>query len=64
MPEILDEYYNKRVQVKKELGKLRRQYSKDKDPATKVKIDQLDSKQLCIKIFIKRGYINSIETQF
>ena len=56
MPEILDEYYNKRVEVKKELGKLKRQYSKQKDPATKVKIDQLDSKQLCIKIFINSIY--------
>jgi DNA polymerase elongation subunit (family B) len=56
MPEILDEYYNKRVEVKKELGRLRRQYSKEKDPAVKVKIDQLDSKQLCIKIFINSIY--------
>lgn len=56
MPEILDEYYNKRVKVKKELNKLRKQYSKDKDPATKVKMDQLDAKQLCIKIFINSIY--------
>ena len=56
MPEILDEYYGKRVQIKKELGKLRREYSKTKDPKTKVKIDQLDSKQLCIKIFINSIY--------
>ena len=56
MPEILDEYYNKRVEVKKELNKLRKQYSKEKDPATKVKMDQLDAKQLCIKIFINSIY--------
>ena len=56
MPEILDEYYAKRVEIKKELGKLRREYSKSKDPKTKVKIDQLDSKQLCIKIFINSIY--------
>ena len=56
MPEILDEYYGKRVKIKKELGKLRREYSKTKDPKTKVKIDQLDSKQLCIKIFINSIY--------
>jgi len=56
MPEILDEYYGKRVQIKKELGKLRREYSRTKDPKTKVKIDQLDSKQLCIKIFINSIY--------
>lgn len=56
MPEILDEYYSKRVEIKKELNKLRLQYSKTKDPKTKVKIDQLDSKQLCIKIFINSIY--------
>ena len=56
MPEILDEYYNKRVEVKRELTALKRAYSKNKDKATKVKIDQLDAKQLCIKIFINSIY--------
>ena len=56
MPEILDEYYSKRVEIKKELTALKRAYSKNKNKATKVKIDQLDSKQLCIKIFINSIY--------
>lgn len=56
MPEILDEYYNKRVEVKKELNVLRHAYSKTKDQVTKVKMDQLDAKQLCIKIFINSIY--------
>ena len=56
MPEILDEYYSKRVEIKKELTALKRSYSKNKNKATKVKIDQLDSKQLCIKIFINSIY--------
>ena len=56
MPEILDEYYSKRVEIKKELTALKRSYAKNKNKATKVKIDQLDSKQLCIKIFINSVY--------
>lgn len=56
MPEILDEYYSKRVEIKKELTALKHAYSKNKNKATKVKIDQLDSKQLCIKIFINSIY--------
>lgn len=56
MPEILDEYYSKRVEIKKELTALKHVYSKNKNKATKVKIDQLDSKQLCIKIFINSIY--------
>lgn len=56
MPEILDEYYSKRVEIKKELTTLKHEYSKNKNKSTKVKIDQLDSKQLCIKIFINSIY--------
>jgi len=58
MPEILDYYYKKRVEVKNELGKLKREYanSVDKDRNLKFKIDQLDAKQLCIKVFINSIY--------
>ena len=56
MPEILDEYYNKRVEVKKILTKLKHEYAANPTPALKVRIDQLDSKQLCIKIFINSIY--------
>ena len=56
MPDILDFYYNKRVEVKNELGKLKRKYHKDKNEELKFKIDQLDAKQLCIKVFINSIY--------
>ena len=56
MPTILDFYYSKRVEVKKELNMLKKQYSVTKDKAIKTKIDQLDSKQLCIKVFINSIY--------
>jgi len=56
MPTILDFYYSKRVEVKKELNMLKKQYSITKDKAIKTKIDQLDSKQLCIKVFINSIY--------
>ena len=56
MPTILDFYYKKRVEVKKELNILKREYANNKDKATKTKIDQLDSKQLCIKVFINSIY--------
>ena len=56
MPEILDFYYNKRVEVKKELGKLKREYLNTKNKDLKFKIEQLDAKQLCIKVFINSIY--------
>jgi DNA polymerase elongation subunit (family B) len=56
MPEILDYYYNKRVDVKKELGKLRKKYLKNKNQKLKFQIEQLDAKQLCIKVLINSIY--------
>ena len=56
MPEILDYYYGKRVEIKKELGKYKREYSKNKSQKLKFLIDQLDAKQLCIKVFINSIY--------
>ena len=56
MPEILDYYYNKRVEVKKELGKLRKEYLKNKNQKLKFQIEQLDAKQLCIKVLINSIY--------
>ena len=56
MPEILDYYYNKRVEVKKELGKLRKEYLKNKNTKLKFQIEQLDAKQLCIKVLINSIY--------
>ncbi len=56
MPEILDYYYNKRVEIKKELGIIKREYAKNKNKDLKFKIEQLDAKQLCIKVFINSIY--------
>ena len=56
MPEILDYYYGKRVEIKKELQKYRQEYSKNKTQKLKFIIDQLDAKQLCIKVFINSIY--------
>jgi DNA polymerase elongation subunit (family B) len=56
MPEILDYYYNKRVEVKKELSKLRKKYLKNKNQKIKFQIEQLDAKQLCIKVLINSIY--------
>lgn len=56
MPEILDYYYNERVKIKKELGTIKREYSKTKNDKLKFKIEQLDAKQLCIKVFINSIY--------
>jgi len=61
MPEILDYYYDKRQDIKKLLKKLKKQYSEcDKNSKEgkeiKLQIDQLDAKQLCIKVFINSIY--------
>jgi DNA polymerase elongation subunit (family B) len=56
MPEILDYYYDKRVAVKTKLGKLKREYSKNKNKELKFEIEQLDAKQLCIKVLINSIY--------
>lgn len=61
MPEILDYYYDKRQDIKKTLKKLKKQYSEsDKESIQgkeiKLQIDQLDAKQLCIKVFINSIY--------
>jgi DNA polymerase elongation subunit (family B) len=62
MPEILDYYYNKRQAIRKDIKKLKKQYSeftnKETSEAKQVKmtIDQLDAKQMCIKVFINSIY--------
>jgi DNA polymerase elongation subunit (family B) len=66
MPAILDEYYDKRVEVKKELTILKHKKAKieknskdaDRDNLKQLetKINQLDAKQLCIKIFLNSIY--------
>jgi len=62
MPEILDFYYNKRQAIRKDIKKLKKQYSELENKETKdakqlkMTIDQLDAKQLCIKVFINSIY--------
>jgi DNA polymerase elongation subunit (family B) len=62
MPEILDYYYEKRQTIKKTLSKLKRQYANFQDKTSaeaksvKLNIDQLDAKQMCIKVFINSIY--------
>lgn len=62
MPEILDYYYNKRQSIRKNLKKFKKQYSEYSDKKsveaiqTKLTIDQLDAKQMCIKVFINSIY--------
>ena len=61
MPEILDFYYNKRQAIRKDIKKLKKQHSELEDKETKdakqlkMIIDQLDAKQLCIKVFINNA---------
>ncbi len=62
MPEILDYYYNKRQSIRKDLKKLKKEYSEIGDKNSiqgkqiKLTIDQLDAKQMCIKVFINSIY--------
>jgi len=61
IPEILDYYYDKRQDVRKLLKKLKKDYSEcdktsQQGKQIKLQIDQLDAKQLCIKVFINSIY--------
>jgi DNA polymerase elongation subunit (family B) len=56
VPEVVDHYYNKRVEVKKELSKLKVKLQKTKDPNLLAEVDRLETKQLTIKIFINSVY--------
>ena len=56
IPQIVDDLYTKRVEVKKLLDPLKREYSKNQSKKTKKQIDQLDIKQYTIKILINSIY--------
>ena len=57
IPEVVDHYYNKRVEVKKELTKLKRKLAHNPgDKQLEIEINRLDIKQLTIKIFINSVY--------
>lgn len=57
IPEVVDHYYKKRVEVKRELNKLKKKLSEDPNSKQlEVEINRLDVKQLTIKIFINSVY--------
>lgn len=57
VPEVVDHYYKKRVEVKKELNKLKRKFDEDKNNIDlEFEINRLETKQLTIKIFINSVY--------
>lgn len=57
IPEVVDHYYNKRVEVKKELTKLKKKLSLSPgNRDLEMEINRLDVKQLTIKIFINSVY--------
>jgi len=57
IPEVVDYYYSKRVEVKKELSKLKKKIAKLEDKKElEQEINRLETKQLTIKIFINSVY--------
>ena len=57
IPEVVDHYYNKRVEVKKELTKLKKKLSQSPNNRDlEMEMNRLDIKQLTIKIFINSVY--------
>lgn len=57
IPEFLEYYYNKRVEVKKRLFKIKQQYKKDISNTTlKYEAERLNTEQMVIKILINSCY--------
>jgi DNA polymerase elongation subunit (family B) len=57
IPEVVDHYYKKRVEVKKELTKLKKKFKEnEKNKNLEFEINRLETKQLTIKIFINSVY--------
>lgn len=57
VPEVVDHYYKKRLEVKKELSKLKKKTAEGKaDKNLENEINRLETKQLTIKIFINSVY--------
>ena len=52
----MDSFYKKRVKIRKELKKLKSDENNSEDKKIKNKIDQLDTKQQAIKIFLNSTY--------
>lgn len=56
LPELMDSFYKKRVKIRKELKKLKSESENCDDKKIKNKIEQLDTKQQAIKIFLNSTY--------
>jgi DNA polymerase elongation subunit (family B) len=56
LPELMDSFYKKRVKIRKELKKLKSEVDNTDDKRIKNKIEQLDTKQQAIKIFLNSTY--------
>lgn len=57
IPEVVDHYYNKRVEIRKDLKRLRKkQQESPEDKSLIAEINRLDTKQLTVKIFINSVY--------
>ena len=57
IPEFLEYYYNKRVEIKKKLFKTKQQYKKDtKNIDLKYEVERLNTEQMVIKILINSCY--------
>lgn len=57
VPEVVDHYYKKRLEVKRELSKLKKKTAEGKiDKNIESEINRLETKQLTIKIFINSVY--------
>ena len=57
IPEVVDNYYKKRVEIRKELNKLKKKLSESpNDVQLQAEINRLDTKQLTVKIFINSVY--------
>lgn len=57
IPEVVDYYYNKRVDIRKDLKKLKKKLSENPNESRlQIEINRLDTKQQTVKIFINSVY--------
>ena len=56
IPEFLEYYYNKRVEIKKRLFEVKKKYRKDKSTKLKYEVERLNTEQMVIKILINSCY--------
>ena len=56
IPEFLEYYYNKRVEVKKKLFKVKQEYKTNKTVKLKYEVERLNTEQMVIKILINSCY--------